>query len=162
MLRTRIIILFVAVICGGLAAQISPPAVVVHGNCETGLPNYRQWFQKTGLPQGETYLAPDKRKQQILNGFPKIKLQMSLEEVEKVLGQPDFSAPLPAARLATSQEPAEVACSNQIAYIVKKSSENMADTSDLAVYFLFTRNGKMYWAVPQNLPELRQLGSPTP
>jgi len=162
MLRARIIIPFVAVICGGLAAQTSPPAVLVHGNCENGLPNYQKWFQKTRLPQGETYVAPDKRKQQILNGYPKIKLQMSLEEVEKFLSQPDFSAPLPAARLATSPEPAEASCSNQIAFIVKKSSENMADTADVAVYLLFSRNGNLYWAVPQNISGLRQLGSPAP
>jgi hypothetical protein len=90
---------FVAVTCGVLAAQTSPPEVVFHGNCENGLPHYQQWFQKTRLPQGEAYLAPDKRKQQMLSGYPKLKLQMSLEEVEKLLGQQDFSSPLPAARL---------------------------------------------------------------
>jgi len=162
MLRTRIMLPFVAVTCGVLAAQTSPPEVVFHGNCENGLPHYQQWFQKTRLPQGEAYLAPDKRKQQMLSGYPKLKLQMSLEEVEKLLGQPDFSSPLPAARLATAPEVAKASCSNQIAYIVNKSSENMADTSDVAVYLVFSRSGKLYWAVPQNISRLRELGSPTP
>lgn len=161
LMKTSSVIFFVTAICCALAAQNSPPAVVFHGNCANDLPRYQQWFRQTRLPYGEPYLAFGRRKQQILDHYPKLKLQMSLEEVEILLGKPDFSTPRPAARLATTPEPAEQQCSNQIAYIMKKTTENMADTEDVAIYLLFSKDGKLYWSAPQNLPNLRQLGSPT-
>ncbi len=154
------VILFATAVSCTLAGQSSPAAVVFHGNCANDLPRYQQWFQQTRLPYGEPYLAPGKRKQQILDHYPKLKLQMSLEEVEILLGKPDFSTPRPAARLATTPEPAEQQCSNQIAYIVKKNTQNMASTEDVAGYLLFSKDGKQYWSAPQNLPSLKQLGSP--
>jgi hypothetical protein len=160
-MKTSSVMFFVTVICCALAAQNSPPAVVFHGNCASDLPRYQHWFQQTRLPYGDPYLAPGKRKQEILDHYPKLKLQMSLEEVEILLGKPDFSTPRPAARLATAPEPAEQQCSNQIAYIVKKNTENMADMKDVAIYLSFTRGGKLYWATPQNLPNLKELGSAT-
>jgi hypothetical protein len=56
-------------------------------------------------------------------------LQMSLQEVEKLLGKPDFSTPRLAARLASTPEPKEQQCRNQVASILKKSSENMVECS---------------------------------
>jgi len=144
-----------------LAAQSSPPAVVFHGNCANGLPTYQVWFQQTRLPYSEPYLAPEKHRQQVLEQYSKLKLQMSLEEVEKIFGKPDFSTPRPAARLATMPEPEEPQCSNQVAYIFQKNSENMADMADVAIYLLFSKDGKLYWVVPQNLPSLKPLGSST-
>jgi hypothetical protein len=44
---------------------------------------------------------------------------------------------------------------------VKKAHENMADVEDVAIYLSFSRDGKLYSAAPQNLPTLKQLGSPT-
>src|SRR5258708_30716476 len=100
LMKTSSVIFLVTAICFALAAQNSPAAVVFHGNCANDLPRYQQWFQQTRLPYGEPYLAPGKRKQQILDHYPKLKLQMSLEEVEILLGKPRFLAPPPAARLS--------------------------------------------------------------
>lgn len=144
-----------------LAAQSSPPAVVFHGNCANDLPSYQVWFQQTRLPYSEPYLAPGQRREKVLEQYSKLKLQMSLMEVEKLFGKPDFSTPLPAARLATAPEPKEQQCSNQVAYIFQKSTENMADTADVAIYLLFSKDGKLYWVIPQNLPSLKPLGSST-
>ena len=136
-----------------------PPAVVFYGKCANELPSYPQWFQQTRLPYSEPYLAPDARKQEILEQYPRLRLQMSLEEVKRLLGKPDFSVPHPAARLATTPEPAEEKCSNQVAYVVKKNNENMADMDDVAIYLFFSADGRLSWATPQNLPNLKQLGS---
>lgn len=144
-----------------LTAQSSPPDVAFRGNCANELPSYREWFQRTRLPYSEPYLAPDKRREQVLEQYSKLKLQMSLKEAEELFGKPDFSTPRPAARLATTPEPKEQQCSNQVAYIFKKSSENLADMADVAIYLLFSKDGKLYWAVPQNLPNLKPLGSST-
>lgn len=37
----------------------------------------------------------------------------------------------------------------------------MVDVEDVAIYLFFSENGKLYWAAPQNLPNLEPLGSPT-
>jgi hypothetical protein len=136
-------------------------AVVFRGNCPSGLPGYGEWFQQTRLPRGEPYVAPDERKQQIVGQYRKLKLHMSLEEVEDLLGKPDFSTPRPRARLATSPTPGQQECGNEVAYIMRKNRENMADTKDEAVYLFFSTQGRLYWVKPQNLPNLRPLGSPT-
>jgi len=49
----------------------------------------------------------------------------------------------------------------ETAYIIKKNSENMTDLQDAAIYLFFSRDGKLYWAAPQNLPKLKPLGSPS-
>jgi hypothetical protein len=157
--KPSIVALFILSTLRVLAAQSSPPAVVFHGKCPNELPSYQEWFQQTRLPYSEPYLAPDKRRAQVLEQYSKVKLQMSLEEVEKLFGKPDFSSPRPTARLATAPEPKEQQCSDQVAYIFKKTSENMADMADVAIYFLFSKDGKLYWVIPQNLPSLKPLGS---
>jgi hypothetical protein len=159
-MRMLILASFIAALCGVVAAQTSPPDVVFHGNCPNKSPSFQEWFQQTQLPYGDAYIAQAERKEQILRQYSKLKLQMPLEEVEKVLGKPDFSSVRPTARLATTPEPTEPRCNNELAYILKKSSENMADTEDVAIYLLFSEGGKLYWAAPQNLPSLKPLGSP--
>jgi hypothetical protein len=163
-MKKSILALIAFTICSSLAGQNSaPPAVVFRGNCahEPELPQYQDWFRQTRLPYGEPYVAQGKRKAQLAEQYSNLKLQMSLEEVEKVLGKADFSVSRPAARLATVPEPIEQRCSSQVAYIFKKSGENMADMEDVAIYLFFSESGKLYWASPQNLPNLKPLGSPT-
>lgn len=133
-MKTSILVFFVSAICFVVAAQTSPPAVVFHGNCPNKHPSFQEWFRQTKLPYGETYVARAERREQILGQYSKLKLQMSLEEVEKVFGEPDFSSLRPTARLATVPEPTEPQCNNEAAYILKKSSENMADLEDVAIY----------------------------
>jgi hypothetical protein len=153
--------LFVFAVGWALAAQNSPPAGVFRGNCADEVSGFQEWFQETRLSSGEPYLAPSKRREQVLEHDSKLGLQMSLQEVEKLLGKPDFSTPRLAARLASTPEPKEQQCRNQVAYILKKSSENMVDAEDVAIYLFFSEPGKLYWAAPQNLPNLEPLGSLT-
>lgn len=160
-MKPSIVALFVLSTFCVLVAQNSPPDMVFHGDCANEFSSYHDWFQQTRLPYSEPYLAPDKRRKQVLDQYSKLKLQMSLEEVEKLLGKPDFSMPLAAARLATVPQPKEQQCSDQVAYIFAKNSENMADMADVAIYLLFSKDGKLYWAIPQNLPSLKPLGSST-
>lgn len=147
--------------CCAVVAQSSPPSAVFSGTCTSDLPRFEDWYPTTRLPNGELYVATEKRKQQVLENYPKLKLQMSLEEAEKILGKPDFAMALPAVRLATAPESGDRRCNNEVAFILKKNSENATDMEDIAVYLSFSRDGKMYWAAPQNLPALRPLGSAT-
>lgn len=149
--------------CSALSAQDSVPAVVFRGDCKNAaeIPSYQSWFQQTGLPQGKPYLVPSQQRQHVLDQYAKIRLQMSLKEVETFIGKPDFSKPLQPARLDNTPEPSEQDCSNQLAYIFSKNGENMVDTEDVAIYLFFSEDDKLYWASPQNLPSLKSLGSPT-
>jgi len=160
MKRIAFVILLVAATRCILEAEASAPPVVVRHNCATGLPRFEEWFERTGLPH-EPYVVTDKRKQQMLDNYPRLKLQMSLEDVEKLLGKPDFATGISAAHLATAPEPTDKRCKDQLAYIVKKKHENMTDMEDVAIYLFLSRDGRLYWAAPQNLPSLKQLGSPT-
>ena len=149
-----------AACCSSLAAQTSPPSVVFRGKCETGLPGFEDWV-KTRLPKGGPYVVAQSRRQELLNQYPKLKLAMSMAEVERYLGKPDFAWGRPIARLATAPEPTDKRCNIQTAYIVRKNDENMTDLEDVAIYLFYSRDGKLYWASPQNLPGLKQMGSPT-
>jgi hypothetical protein len=159
--RIVFLILLFAVMCCALEAQSSSPSAVFSGTCTSNVPRFEDWYPTTRLPYGEPYVATEKRKQQVLENYPKLRLQMSLEETEKILGKPDFVMALPAVRLATAPEPRDRRCNNEVAFILKKNSENATDLEDIAVYLSFSRDGKLYWVAPQNLPALRPLGSAT-
>jgi len=146
--------------CCALEAQTSVPSVVFHGNCGTDLPRFEEWFRATRLGQGQPYVAAQDRSRKTTTNYPKLKLQMSMPEVEKYLGKPDFATGRPAAHFATAPEPVDQPCSVETAYIFNKNGENMADLQDVAIYLFFSRDGKLYWAMPQNVPDLKPLGSP--
>jgi hypothetical protein len=159
--RIAFLRLLFTVVCCALEAQSSPPSAVFRGTCASDLPRFEDWYPTTRLPYGESYVATEKRKRQLLENYPKLKLQMSLEETEKILGNPDFAMALPPVRLATAPEPRDQSCNNEAAFILKKNSENATDMEDIAVYLFFSRDGKLYWVAPQNLPALKPLGSAT-
>jgi|HubBroStandDraft_1064217.scaffolds.fasta_scaffold00003_88 hypothetical protein len=152
--------LFGAATCGVLAAQDVQTVVPSDVNCVANQPVYNDWYQQTRLSDGEPYIAPSKRKQRILDNYHGLKLQMPLDEVERLLGKPDFGTARPPLHLATAPEPADRGCANDLAYIMRKNNGNMVDTEDVAVYLSFSRDGRLYWATPQNLPTLKPLGSP--
>ena len=149
------------VLISTLCAAQDVPSVVFHGNCATQLPRFQQWFKSTKLPYGQPYSISSERKERIIGNYAKLTIGMTLEEVERLLGDPDFSNPLPPPRLTNLAEPIGIRCADQVAYIFAKSTENMTDLGDEALYLVFSRNGALYWGAPQNMPTLKQLGSPT-
>jgi hypothetical protein len=159
MKKTLVCILFSATASVLLAAQSVPPVVTSQMKCDKEEPAYNSWYQQTTLPHGEPYLATDEHKQHILENYRKLKLQMALDEVEKILGKPDFGTVRSPLRLATAPDPTDGHCHVDLAYIVRKTSSDILDKEDVAVFLSFGRDGKLYWAVPQNLPGLKQLGS---
>lgn len=145
---------------GALVAQNDPPHVLFHGHCDDGLPHAQQWLEHSGVASGKPYIASAARKQQITDGYSKLKLQMSREEVEKLMGDADYSAPKPSGHLATAPEPNPPVCSDQLAYLLKKDSVNMADMGDVGIYVFFSPENRLYWATPLNIDSLKPLGSP--
>ena len=160
MKRLSFLILFIAATCGVFAAQNVPPAVTSHVHCAVEPPHYDRWYQQTRLPFGEPYVAASKRKHQIVGSYHRLKVQMPMDEVERLLGKPDFGRARAPIHLATTPEPTDARCSYDLAYIVRKNGGNMVDTEDVAVYLSFSRDAKLLWATPQNLPTLKELGSP--
>ena len=153
-------ILWMGAMCGTLAAQHVPAVVTSHVKCAVEPPHYDHWYRESSLSQGKPYVATEGRKQQILSNYRKLKLHMSFHEVETLLGKPDFGTARPPLHLATAPEPKDLRCSNDLAYVVEKKSGSMIDGDDVAVYLSFSREGKLIWATPQNLPNLKQLGTP--
>ena len=147
---------------GGVLEEIGilkVPPVVFRGDCGSNQIGYDEWFRGTQLPDGKPYLVSEERRQQIVGHYSKLKLTMSLQDVEKLLGNPDFAISWPPARLIT-QPRSQRGCKKEVAYILKKMNENMADTADVAIYLFFSPEDLLYWAAPQNLPDQRSLGSP--
>jgi len=144
-----------------LAAQTAPPFYVVHGNCKDGLPTYQQWLGKTQLAQGKPYFAGLERRRQILENYSKLTSQMTLEQVEHLLGGPDFSQPSARGHLSNQPELAPPICTDQVAYVLQKKSGNMADMNDVAIYMVFSPENKLTWVAPQNVPGLKTIGGPT-
>lgn len=155
------LILFAIATCVVLAAQDVPHVVASDVNCAVNPRHYEDWYEQTRLSEGKPYVAPEKRKQQILENYHGLRLQMPLDEVERLLGKPDFGTARPPLHLATAPEPTNRECANDLAYLVRKNGENMVDTEDVAVYLSFSPDEKLYWAAPQNLPTLKPLGSPS-
>ena len=85
---------------------------------------------------------------------------MTLEEVVVLLGTPDFSEAMARGHLSNQRDPTTSACSDQVAYVLQKTSDNMADMNDVAVYLFFSPENKLTWAFPQNIPALKVLGGP--
>jgi hypothetical protein len=152
--------LFVPCMNLGLVAQQSTPSYEAHGRCDDGLPRFQSWFNSTGLPSGKPYVADARRRERVIESYPKLKLQMTLAQVEQLLGEPDFSAPRASGHLSNDPRPAATMCSDQVTYMLKKTSDNLADTSDIAVYLFFSPEGKLTWAVPRHIPILQELGGP--
>jgi len=57
-------------------------------------------------------------------------------------------------RVGNYEECLEYRCSVETASIINKNSEHMTDLQDVGIYLFFSRDGKLYWAAPQNLPDL--------
>ena len=127
-------------------------------SCVNTYSTYNDWVRKTQLSNGEPYRADDIRAKQLLDQYSKVKLQMSLDEVEKILGQPDFGLPSLVNPLAAAPAPE---CTNEIAYIFEKHSDVIIDMQDVAVFIYFSPDNKLFWSAPLNMPKLAQLGSPT-
>lgn len=107
MKRMLYVILLALATCSLLKAQGVPHAVSSQVNCAVQPPRYEQWYQQTHLSDGEPYVAA-KRKQQILDNYQRLKLQMPMGEVERLLGKPDFGTARPPLHLSTSAEPADL------------------------------------------------------
>lgn len=158
-MKLIVLVAWIAIAAAVVVGQ-EVPSVIVKGNCPNDLPEYKQWFVRTPLLDGGQYVAEDSRKE-VVSGYSKLKLNMAARQVGDLLGKPDFAVSLYPARLSTAPPPANVKCPNEVAYVLRKKSENMADTSDVAVYLFFTADDKLYWAQPQNIPSLKAIGAPT-
>jgi len=154
-------VLFLWVLVVAVDAQKAPPAYVVEGDCpENGLPHVQQWLEASGVAYGKPYIADEKRKSQIVEGYSKLRLNMSANEVEALMGRPDYSRPKIKGHLSNAPAPNPPVCNEQFVYMLKKENENLADMNDVGVYVFFTTDDKLYWATPLNLEDLKPIGSP--
>ena len=123
---------------------------------EQGRVVYREWVKKVGLDHGKTYSASPSRQKQLKDGYTKLNLGMTREEVEKILGAPDAAGP------ARSQAYTESRhwCGYQWNYYLNKTDANEYASDDVGLFLAFDALGKLYWASPFNIKNLKQKGSP--
>jgi hypothetical protein len=99
------------------------------------------------------YVATREREAQIVAGFPKLKLGQTREQVRNALGPPDFANP----EFSKAFNSQFLGWSYQ--YYIKERvvSPNM---NDPCVEVFFDPNGKITWAVPENIAGLKEIGGP--
>lgn len=122
---------------------------------------YQQWVKLVGLDVGKEFVASPARKKQILEKYSEIRVGMSREEVEKVLGRPDYEQRFKTPEVSPQNNPdAKKRCGYLWAYDISKTDINQAALDDVAVFLSFDSSGRLSWASPINIKELKQKGSP--
>lgn len=83
---------------------------VIKGNCPKDLPEYKQWLERTPSADGGQYVADSARKHKTISRYSKLRLNMSADEIEGLLGKPDFAVSQHLAEPALSDRPATATC----------------------------------------------------
>lgn len=99
------------------------------------------------------YVASAEREQQIVRGFPKLKVGQSREEVRDTLGLPDTARP----RHSKAYNSQFLGWS----YIYRiKMRSGGPNINDVCVELFFDPAGNLKWAVPNHIPGLKEIGNP--
>ena len=96
------------------------------------------------------YVATAERESNIIAGFKKLKVGQSREDVRKLLGPPDVAD--------TSFTKGFRDEFRGWYYQYKIRMRSLASTNDVCVEVFFDTKGKLHWAVPENIPDLREIG----
>jgi hypothetical protein len=99
------------------------------------------------------YVATAEREKQIVDGFPKLKVGQSREEVRDALGLPDIAQP------ASSKEYPGRFLGWSYMYRIKMRSGG-PNTNDVCVEVFFGSAGNLKWAVPNHIAGLKEVGGP--
>jgi hypothetical protein len=97
------------------------------------------------------YVATIGRETHIVDGFDKLKLGQSREEVRKLLGLPDIGRPV---YTKDNHGPRYW----EYIYRIRYRDKTSWNINDLSVELFFMPNGKLVWAVPHGIPELDMIG----
>ena len=99
------------------------------------------------------YVANAEREKQIVDGFPKLKVGQSREEVRDALGLPDTAQP------GYSKEYNSRFLGWSYMYKIKMRFGG-PNTNDVCVEVFFDPAGNLSWAVPNHIDGLKEIGSP--
>jgi len=154
-IRQLIMILASVVVGSAVGCTEPPPASPTTKPTDVGptyvAPNGTGTRTIGGIEFG--YVATAEREAQIVAGFPKVKLGQSREEVRAVLGLPD------AARPAYGKE--YNAPFRGWVYTYKiKMRVGSPNTNDVCVLVFFNPAGELRSAVPNHIPDLKEVGGP--
>lgn len=118
---------------------------------QDGMPSYGDFARSIN---SYPYMAPPARAAQIKAGLPTIKLCMSKEEVQKLLGTPDYS---------------QVSCGKNISvpchgsswqyYLAKRNSD--ANIFDPGLYIVFNVDNRLSWVSPTGIEGASEIGDPS-
>ena len=100
------------------------------------------------------YRADDLKFSRVVGNFHSLKLGLSKEEVIKLLGEPDaedFEFRYPDDKNVVG---------SSFGYYLTRMEKELANDQDKEVFLYFNKNGKLYWAQPNNL-NLNDIGGPS-
>jgi hypothetical protein len=99
------------------------------------------------------YVATPEREQEIIAGFRKLKVGQLREEVRQAMGPPDSAKPM--------YGKAKDSPFHGWSYLYKiRMRSRGANTRDVCVQVFFSPDGKLHWAVPENIAGLSEVGHP--
>ena len=99
------------------------------------------------------YVATEERKRQILEGFPKLKIGDTRDKVREVLGPPDRDEEL------YGKKRSDPFHGWTLTYEIKM--RHVANTNDVCVQAFFNPDGELHWAIPANIDDLKEIGTPS-
>lgn len=97
------------------------------------------------------YLASKERESQIIEGFKKLRLGESRDDVRDALGPPDTADSMSGKH---RDAPFRGWC-----YMYQIKMRDLANTNDVSVHVFFDPDGKLDWAAPSNIDGLTEIGS---
>ncbi len=133
------------------------PMQVKDKSCEAGAETLGT-LHTDDLAKGHPYEAVSQRQAQIRTAYPRLSLGMSIGKVVGLVGKPDLVSVQPHGHLGNVWIVGEP-CQQQLVYVLRQSSNNPIDPNTVAIYFSFDEYGRLFWAAPQNVQGLKEIGS---
>ncbi len=128
---------------------------------DSRLRTYGEWLQATPLAHGQAFRATPAKRERIVRLARKLQLQATRDEVERLLGKPDFESLGKTPRVLPANNPdARTTCWYQWVYYLAKRDSNPINASDQGLFLTFDHDGRLGWVSPLNIKGLKEMGAP--
>lgn len=130
---------------------------VTDKSCEADAASSASTIAKV-IDDGRVYTASSERQGKIRAGYPNLSVGMSADQLEGLLGKPDLVVVMPHGHAGSGWFVGEP-CKRQMVYVLRQSSNNPIDPDTAAIYLSIDEHGRLFWASPQNVQGLKEIGS---
>lgn len=119
------------------------------------IPDGKRTYQEFVSSRSFPYSMQEDKKNKIINNYGKLKIGITKQDVNLILGDPSYSR-----YLHKKEYPGEYVSSKWTYYFYKPDSNSANEKLDIGIFIFFDVNDKVYWIVPQNIEGLTEKGSP--